>query len=214
MAARQPFWKWRRWKSIGFCLWPPSSCIWNLKLKFQSKLDLCSLIPDNDCQSWESSSGAWNAQISSAFHFTWPGIPNASQDLDPPRWQGSWGQHGAHLGPISPRWAPYWLHKPCYQSSHSNQHHFFLLHKQWKAISTWHTLHLKPLRAKFFRGNKNIYLHLVPFLHTDMTQAVEILPLVRPELTCSAYQYHGCWCSGNARCQRISNHDIYNVKTD
>ena len=42
MAARQPFWKWRRWKSIGFCLWPPSTCIWNLKLKFQSKLDLCS----------------------------------------------------------------------------------------------------------------------------------------------------------------------------
>ena len=42
MAARQPFWKWRRWKSIGFCLWPPSTCIWNLKLKFQSKLDLSS----------------------------------------------------------------------------------------------------------------------------------------------------------------------------
>ena len=40
--ARQPFWKWHRWKSIGFCLWPPSTCIWNLKLKFQSKLDLCS----------------------------------------------------------------------------------------------------------------------------------------------------------------------------
>ena len=42
MAARQPFWKWHRWKSIGFCLWRPSICIWNLKLKFQSKLDLCS----------------------------------------------------------------------------------------------------------------------------------------------------------------------------
>ena len=42
MAARRPFWKWHRWKSIGFCLWPPSTCIWNLKLKFQSKLHLCS----------------------------------------------------------------------------------------------------------------------------------------------------------------------------
>ena len=42
MAARRPFWKWHRWKSIGFCLWPPSICIWNLKLTFQSKLDLCS----------------------------------------------------------------------------------------------------------------------------------------------------------------------------
>ena len=41
-AARRPFWKWCCLKSIGFCLWPPSTCIWNLKLKFQSKLDLCS----------------------------------------------------------------------------------------------------------------------------------------------------------------------------
>ena len=42
MAARRPFWNWRCWKSISFCPWPPSTCIWNLKLKFQSKLDLCS----------------------------------------------------------------------------------------------------------------------------------------------------------------------------
>ena len=42
MAARRPFWKWRHWKSIGFCLWPPSTCIWSWKLKFQSKLDLHS----------------------------------------------------------------------------------------------------------------------------------------------------------------------------
>ena len=40
MATRRPFWKWPRWKSIGFCLWPPSTCIWSLKLKFQSKPDL------------------------------------------------------------------------------------------------------------------------------------------------------------------------------
>ena len=24
------------------------------------------------------------------------------------------GQHGAHLGPRGPRWAPCWLHEPCY----------------------------------------------------------------------------------------------------
>ena len=42
MATRRPFWKGCHWKSIGFCLWPPSTCIWHLKLKFQSKLDLCS----------------------------------------------------------------------------------------------------------------------------------------------------------------------------
>ena len=29
--------------------------------------------------------------------------------------QSSWGQHGAHLGPVGPRWAPCWSHEPCYQ---------------------------------------------------------------------------------------------------
>ena len=33
MAARRPFWKWQCWKSIGFCLWPPSTCIWNWNSK-------------------------------------------------------------------------------------------------------------------------------------------------------------------------------------
>ena len=36
-----------------------------------------------------------------------------------------------------------------------------------------------------FRGNKNIYLHFMPFLHIDMTQVVEILPQVRPGYTYS-----------------------------
>ena len=31
------------------------------------------------------------------------------------REQSSWGQHGAHLGPTGPRWAPRWPHEPCYQ---------------------------------------------------------------------------------------------------
>ena len=29
--------------------------------------------------------------------------------------QSSWSQHGAHLGPVGPRWAPYWPHESCYQ---------------------------------------------------------------------------------------------------
>ena len=32
-----------------------------------------------------------------------------------PRKQSSWGQHGAHLGPAGPRWAPFWPPEPCYQ---------------------------------------------------------------------------------------------------
>ena len=38
---------------------------------------------------------------------------------------------------------------------------------------------INPLRAKFFRGNINIYLHFVSFLHIDMTQVLKILPQVR-----------------------------------
>ena len=46
-------------------------------------------------------------------------------------------------------------------------------------------INLNPLRAKFFRGNINIYLHFVSFLDIDMTQVVEILPQIRQERTYS-----------------------------
>ena len=26
----------------------------------------------------------------------------------------SWGQHGSHLGPVGPSWAPCWPHEPCF----------------------------------------------------------------------------------------------------
>ena len=29
----------------------------------------------------------------------------------------SWGQHGGHLGPVGPRWAPCWPNEPCYQGT-------------------------------------------------------------------------------------------------
>ena len=34
-----------------------------------------------------------------------------------PRKQNSWGQHGVHLGPVGPKWAPCWPHEPCYQGT-------------------------------------------------------------------------------------------------
>ena len=40
IAARRPFWKWHCSKPIGYCLWPPSTFMWNLKLQFQSKLNI------------------------------------------------------------------------------------------------------------------------------------------------------------------------------
>ena len=40
-------------------------------------------------------------------------------------------------------------------------------------------IYVNPLRAKFFWGDINIYLHIILFLHIDMTQVAEILPKIR-----------------------------------
>ena len=37
-------------------------------------------------------------------------------------------------------------------------------------------ININSLRAEFFRGNINIYLYFVSFLHIDMTQVLKILP--------------------------------------
>ena len=37
-----------------------------------------------------------------------------NQHALPPWYQGSWGQHGAHLGTTGPRWAQCWPHEHCY----------------------------------------------------------------------------------------------------
>ena len=42
---------------------------------------------------------------------------------------------------------------------------------------------LNSLHAKLFRGNINMYLHFMSFLHTDMPKIIEILPRIRPGLT-------------------------------
>ena len=38
---------------------------------------------------------------------------------------------------------------------------------------------INPLCAKYFRGNINIYLYFMSFLHIDLTQVLKILPQVR-----------------------------------
>ena len=62
---------------------------------------------------------------------------------------------------------------------------------RWQAARHIHVCngirrHINPLPAKFFKGKKNLYLHFMSFLHTDMTQVVEILPQVRQDITYSA----------------------------
>ena len=52
-------------------------------------------------------------------------------------------------------------------------------------VYIWSMVDFNPLRAKFFRGNINIYLHFVSFLHIGTTQVVEILTQIRQEPTYS-----------------------------
>ena len=45
-------------------------------------------------------------------------LPTQKARFMGPTWdpkQGSWGQHGTHLGPVGPRWAPCQPHEPCNQ---------------------------------------------------------------------------------------------------
>ena len=58
-------------------------------------------------------------------------------------------------------------------------HRHYSAMKKHSSVTCKHSHLLNPLRAKFFRGNINIYLHLMSFLHTNKTQVVEIPPRVR-----------------------------------
>ena len=42
-------------------------------------------------------------------------LQKESTDNAIPDSKSSWGQHGTHLGPVGPRWAPCWPYEPCYQ---------------------------------------------------------------------------------------------------
>ena len=72
-----------------------------------------------------------------------------------PRLQSLWGQHGAHLDPVGPRWAPCWPHEPCYQVRYwehgciivyykdgdnaDNSYHYFIIHP--KTMAKTHASH-------------------------------------------------------------------------
>ena len=72
-----------------------------------------------------------------------------------------------------------------------NPHHKFWSKtktRQW-GQNNWNNIYshteLNPLRANFFGGNINIYLHFMSLLHIDITQVLKIIPHVRPGLTYS-----------------------------
>ena len=77
----------------------------------------------------------------------------------------------------------YWWRKPLCQDTSTDCHITFLclIIDLYKDVN----LSFNPLRAKFFRGNINIYLHFISLLHIDKTHVLKILPQVRPGPTYS-----------------------------
>ena len=66
----------------------------------------------------------------------------------------------------------------------ASRHHIVIMQNgQRLIISFWHALN--PLRAKFFRGNINIFLHFMSLLHIDVTHVLKIRSQVRPGPTYS-----------------------------
>ena len=51
-----------------------------------------------------------------------------------PRQQSLWGQHGAHLRPVSPRWAPCWPHEQRQTSYYAKQKKQILNPKVWSRL--------------------------------------------------------------------------------
>ena len=67
---------------------------------------------------------------------------------------------------------------------------------------------INPLRAKFFRGNINIYLQFVSFILIDLTQVLKILPQVREGPTYSIQSISWLLMSCDVRSQNIRSHDV------
>ena len=61
----------------------------------------------------------WHFDISFAMK-----LNNLSSTPYHPWYQGSWGQHCAHLGLTGPRWAPCWPHESCYIGFVQTSYHF------------------------------------------------------------------------------------------
>ena len=69
-----------------------------------------------------------------------------------PRQQSSWGQHGAHLGLVGPRWAPCWSHESCYQEYISH----FGDGMEWYTMKTVHHVLSTNRTAKYRDLENNI----------------------------------------------------------
>ena len=97
-------------------------------------------------------------------------IRNFIASYTDPCYQGSWGQHGAHLGPTGPSWAPCWPHELCYLGQHT------WLRKGEVILASWSQLFhsLYSLHICWFRQPR-VFQHLTSLLLIDIDWHVSIL---------------------------------------
>ena len=69
-------------------------------------------------------------------------------------------------------------------------------------------LMISLLRAKFFRGKMNIYLHLCHSSTFIWHRYLKSFLKQEKDLYIVYIQYHGCWCPGDVRSQGSNSHDI------
>ena len=87
----------------------------NISINFNQGTDFDKALHQNHFIYGNKSARAFDASMNTGviarkrFLISWPSPPQPS-----PQIAKSMGQHGAHLGPVGPRWAPCWPHKPCY----------------------------------------------------------------------------------------------------
>ena len=106
----------------------------------------------------------WPGKIMTAA-FPWAGLSH-------PYSEGSWGQHGAHMGPTGPRWAPCWPHEFCYLGS---------LWWSWEArpsdqhgvcepVLSVKQRNVNNLNAEFCPRILNMNLYFLTFVNTYMVE--------------------------------------------
>ena len=78
-------------------------------------------------------------------------------------------------------------------------------------VTKRYPLLINPFRANFFRGNLNMYFHLMSLTWHRYLKSFLMYDKGLPILHS---QYHGCWCPGDVGRQGISNHDIYYVESE
>ena len=117
---------------------------------------------------------------------SWPSASEGILKNKLPRSQGSWGQHGAHLGPIGPRWAPCCPHEPCYQGSHCL---LTMEHKstncEMQAWVLWSVTHLPPAcechscSAVTMKNWCHLYMLPQPIMHCPKIRAISQIQVLQ-----------------------------------